>query len=128
MSRGLLDTSIFISFETGRLVNSNLLPDELAVSVVTIAELQVGILTAKDATARSKRLKTYRGALRFNPVDIDQQIAEDWATLRVTLRESGRSVSTNDLWIAATALALGVPLVTQDQGLVGLPNVETILV
>ncbi|MEK7292587.1 MAG: type II toxin-antitoxin system VapC family toxin [Actinomycetota bacterium] len=128
MSRGLLDTSIFIAFETGRLVNSNLLPDELAVSVVTIGELQVGILTAKDAAAKSKRLKTYRGALRFNPVDIDQQIAEDWATLRVTLRESGRSVSVNDLWIAATALALGVPLVTQDQGLVGLPNIETILV
>ncbi|MEK7411374.1 MAG: PIN domain-containing protein [Actinomycetota bacterium] len=48
--------------------------------------------------------------------------------MRVTLRESGRSVSVNDLWIAATALALGVPLVTQDQGLVGLPNIETILV
>lgn len=128
MSRGLLDTSIFIAFETGRLVNSNLLPDELAVSVVTIGELQVGILTAKDAAVKSKRLKTYRGALRFNPVDIDQQIAEDWATLRVTLRESGRSVSVNNLWIAATALALGVPLVTQDQGLVGLPNIETILV
>lgn len=128
MSRGLLDTGIFIALETGRLLNSNLLPDELAVSVVTIAELQVGILTAKDATIKSKRLKTYRSALRFNPVDIDQQIAEDWATLRVILRESGRSVSVNDLWIAATALALGVPLVTQDRALLGLPNIETILV
>ena len=128
MSRGLLDTSIFIAFETGRLVNSNLLPDELAVSVVTIGELQVGILTAKDAAAKSKRLKTYRGALQFNPIDVDQHVAESWAMLRVTLREIGRSVSVNDLWIAATALALGVPLVTQDQGLVGLPNIETILV
>lgn len=128
MSRGLLDTSIFIAFEAGRLVDSKLLPDELAVSVVTIAELQVGILTAKDATIKSRRLKTYRGALQFNPVDINWQIAEDWAALRVILRESGRSVSVNDLWIAATALALGVPLVTQDRDLVGLPNIETILV
>lgn len=128
MSRGLLDTSVLIAFETERLVNSNLLPDELAVSVVTIAELQVGILTAKDAAVKSKRLKTYRGALQFNPVDIDQQIAEAWAMLRVILREIGRSVSVNDLWIAATALALEVPLVTQDRALLGLPNIETILV
>jgi len=128
MSRGLLDTSIFIAFETGRIADSKLLPDELAVSVVTIAELQVGILTAKDAMVKSKRLRTYRGALQFNPIDVDQQVAEAWAMLRVILRESGRSVSVNDLWIAATALALGVPLVTQDRDLVGLPNIETILV
>lgn len=128
MSRGLLDTSVFIAFETGRVVNSDLLPDEFAVSVVTIAELQVGILTAKDATTKGKRLKTYRHALQFNPVDIDQQIAEAWATLRVILRESGRSVSVNDLWIVATAMELEVPLITQDQAMVGLPNIETILV
>lgn len=128
MSRGLLDTSVFIAFESGRLVDRKLLPDELAVSVVTIAELQVGILTAKDTTVKSRRLKTYLDALQFNPVDIDQQIAESWATLRVILRESGRSISVNDLWIAATALTLGVSLVTQDQDLVGLPNIETILV
>lgn len=128
MSRGLLDTSVFIAFESGRLVDRILLPDELAVSVVTIAELQVGILTAQDATVKSRRLKTYLDALQFNPIDIDQQIAECWATLRVTLRESGRSISVNGLWIAATALTLGVSLVTQDQDLVGLPNIETILV
>lgn len=128
MSRGLLDTSVFIALEAGRKFDSKLLPDELAVSVVTIGELQVGILTAKDATTKSRRLKTYRGALQFNPIDIDQPIAESWATLRVILRESGRSVTVNDLWIAATALALGVPLVTQDRDLFGLPNIETILV
>ncbi|MFA5774911.1 MAG: PIN domain-containing protein [Ilumatobacteraceae bacterium] len=128
MSRGLLDTSIFIALETGRTVESKLLPEELAVSVVTIAELQVGILTAADASIKSGRLKTYRSALQFNPVDIDQRIADDWAILRVLLRGSGRSVPVNDLWIAATARALGVPLVTQDRDLADLPNIETILV
>jgi hypothetical protein len=128
MSRALIDTNIFVARETGRSLDLSKIPDELAVSVVTIAELQIGILTAKDATVKSRRLKTYRDALQFNPVDIDQQIAEDWATLRVILRESGRSVSVNDLWIAATALTLGVPLITQNQDLVGLPNIETILV
>jgi hypothetical protein len=128
MSRGLLDTSVFVAFELGREINVDLLPSEFAVSIVTLAELQVGVLTAKDVFLQGKRMRTYRQALQFNPIEIDQQIADAWATLRVMLRESGRAVEVNDLWIAATAMELQVPLITQDRALMGLPNIETILV
>ena len=47
-SRGLLDTSVLIATETGRPLDIDALPDEVFISVVTIAELQAGVLAAAD--------------------------------------------------------------------------------
>ena len=63
MSVGLLDTSIFIATETGRRLSTASLPEESAVSVITIAELRWGVLNAADDEARSRRLDTLHDAL-----------------------------------------------------------------
>jgi predicted nucleic acid-binding protein len=76
-TRGLLDTSVFIAGESGRPPHAELLPDEVAISVITVAELH----------------------------------------------------AVNDLWIAATALAHRLPLVTQDSdfsALAQVPELEII--
>ena len=113
MSRGLLDTSIFIARESRRL-DVALLPDELAVSVITYAELTAGVLAANDVDVRARRLSTLSAVSELNPLPIDRPVAEAWATLRLHLAQAGRRVNVNDTWIAATALAQDVPVVTQD--------------
>jgi predicted nucleic acid-binding protein len=115
-SRAIADTSIFIANETGRPLNTETLPDELAVSVITIGELRAGVLAATDLTTRDRRLRTLTAALELDPVPIDTSVAEHWAKLRVTLRDRGLRMGVNDSWIAATALALDVPVLTQDDG------------
>jgi predicted nucleic acid-binding protein len=114
MSRGLADTSVFIADESERPLDAAALPDELAVSVVTIGELRAGVLAAGDLAVRDRRLRTLVAALALDPVPIDDAVAESWARLRVALRDAGKRMPVNDSWIAATAIALGVPLVTQD--------------
>jgi predicted nucleic acid-binding protein len=113
MSRGLLDTSIFIASED-RDLDPELLPDELAVSVVTYAELRAGVLAAPDVATRSRRLTTLQIVTEMNPLPIDSAVADQWGHLRLLLAESRRRVNVNDTWIAATALAHGVPVVSQD--------------
>ena len=112
MSRGLLDTSVLIARE-GRGLDAGLLPDELAVSVITYAELRAGVLAATDVTTRSRRLTTLQIVTEMNPLPIDAAVADQWAHLRVRLATSRRRVNVNDTWIAATALAHGVPIVSQ---------------
>lgn len=112
--RALADTSIFIAHETGRALDLRVLPDELAVSVVTIGELRAGVLAAADLDTRDRRLRTLTAALALEPVPIDQEVAEQWARLRLRLRDQGLRMGVNDSWIAATAMALAVPVVTQD--------------
>lgn len=113
MTRGLLDTSVFIALE-GRDLDFGSLPDESAVSVVTYAELSAGVLAARDLSTRARRLATLATVAEMNPLPIDVAVAENWSRLRVVLAGARRRINVNDLWIAATALALAVPVVTQD--------------
>ncbi len=113
MSRGLLDTSVFIAQE-GRELDVSALPDEVAVSVVTYGELRAGVLAATDVSVRSRRLSTLQTVADLHPLPVDTAVADEWARLRLLLTAAGRRVNVNDTWIAATALAHGVPVVTQD--------------
>lgn len=113
-SRGLLDTSVFIANETGRALDPEALPDESAVSVVTLAELQAGVLAAQDTETRAQRLVTLDSAADIELLAVDELVATWWARMRVHLAEEGRRINVNDLWIAATAAANEVPVVTQD--------------
>ena len=126
MTAGLADTSVFIALEGGRTLAVDRLPDELAVSVVTIAELRLGVLAAADSATRARRLATLTSAMAFDPLPIDDAVAEAWAGLRLQLRDRGRRMPVNDSWIAATAIALGVPVVTQDADYVELEGLDVI--
>jgi predicted nucleic acid-binding protein len=113
VTRGLLDTSVFIARES-RGLDISALPDEVAVSVITYGEVRAGVLAAPDLTTRSRRLTTLQTVADLNPLPIDAPVADEWARLRLVLASSGRRMNVNDTWIAATALAHGVPVVTQD--------------
>jgi predicted nucleic acid-binding protein len=124
--RALADTSIFIAEESGRPLDSASLPDEIAISVITIGELRAGVLAAGDLTTRDRRLRTLTAALSLDPVPIDAPIAERWAHLRVALRDEGLRMGVNDSWIASTAMVLGVPVLTQDEGFPSLPGLSVL--
>lgn len=127
MSRGLLDTSVFIARE-GRGLDTSALPDELAVSIISYAELRAGVLAAADVSVRSRRLSTLQAVADMNPLPIDLPVAEHWAHLRLLLAEAGRRMNVNDTWIAATALAHDVPVVTQDADYSALAEVSDLRV
>lgn len=112
--RGVLDTSVFIASETGRALKEDLLPAEVAVSVVTLAELQAGVLAARDTATRSLRMATLDVLSDVEILPVDSDVARIWAVLRVSLAESGRRINVNDLWIAATAARHRLPVVSQD--------------
>lgn len=124
--RGLADTSVFIASESGRNLDPDVLPDEVAVSIVTLGELRAGVLAAADVETRDRRLGTLLRALELRPLPVDDAVAEAWARLRIALRDHGLRMPVNDSWIAATAMALGVPVVTQDADYVEVPGLDVV--
>jgi predicted nucleic acid-binding protein len=128
VSRGIADTTVFIARETARPLNQDALPDELGVSVITIGELRAGVLAASDVATRDRRLATLTAALALDPTPVDGAVADAWATLRIALRDTGQRMPINDSWIAATALALNVAVVTQDDNYVNVPGLTVITV
>ncbi len=111
---GILDTSVFIANENGRQLETSLIPEELATTVVTLAELNAGVLAARTSEVRARRLRTLDAVADMTALPIDEEAAQLWALLRVRLAEAGRRVRVNDLWIAAIAAAKHLPVVTQD--------------
>lgn len=111
--RAVLDTSVFIAREQGRPLGE--LPDEVAVSVVTISELRHGVLAADDHAQRAVRLSTLEAARRIGgPLAIDEAVGDELARLRATLRAIGRAMKVMDAWIAATAMTHHAAVCTQD--------------
>lgn len=128
VTRAIADTSVFIAHESGRALVEVRLPEQIAVSVVTIAELRAGVLAAAEAPTRARRLAALTAALALDPFPITESVAEAWAELRISLRDAGLRMPVNDSWIAATAVDLGVPVLTQDSDYVQLPGLDVIYV
>lgn len=111
---GVLDTSVFIANETGRPLDESAVPDEVATTVITLGELNAGVLAAGSADVRARRLATLDAVADMVALPVDEDAARVWARLRVHLAEAGRRMGVNDLWIAAIAVSRGLPVVTQD--------------
>jgi hypothetical protein len=124
--RALADTSVFIGLEAARFDAGRLAGYEWGVSAITLGELRLGVLQAKDPDAASRRLSTYQLAQQFEALTVDEAVSEAWALLVARLRTAGRRVPVNDSWIAATAIAHGVPVVTQDSDYDAMPDVQVI--
>ena len=120
-SQGMLDTNILI---LRRLVNPDELPDEMAISAITLAELSAGphqVRPDREQTEydehaeRGRRLDVLqRAEHEFDPIPFDAEAARAYGQVIAAVIAAGRSPRrrTADLMIASTAIAAGLPLYT----------------
>jgi predicted nucleic acid-binding protein len=123
----LADTSLFVAVEQDRPLSSRP-PERVAVSVITIGELRLGVLAADSGPIRARRLETLSAAEALDPLPIDAQVAHAWAALRLALHDTGKRMPINDSWIAATAIANGMPIASQDGDYDDVPGLQVIRV
>jgi predicted nucleic acid-binding protein len=111
MSRGILDTSVLIATDLAPL------PGELAISVISLAELHYGVLVASSADARAVRLTRLTGLQkRFDPLPVDEAVTDSYGRLAARTVSQGRQPRRRvmDLLIAATAHAHSATLYTRN--------------
>jgi predicted nucleic acid-binding protein len=110
-----LDTSVFIAGEQGRELAADRLPEEAAISVVTLAELELGVHMAAAEEVRGRRLRTLQAAREtYVALPVDEAVASAFAELVAIARRAGRRPKVQDTWIAATARAHGAAVYSQD--------------
>ncbi|MGH2675954.1 MAG: PIN domain-containing protein [Actinomycetota bacterium] len=125
--RGLLDTSVFVAREQNRPLDG--LPDEGAISVITLAELHLGVLLADGTSVRARRLRTVGRVERmFDPLPVDDVVARIFAEIVAEARRGGRRPKIMDTFIAATGIAHGLPVFTQDADFDVIPQVDVVRV
>ncbi|WP_433274411.1 type II toxin-antitoxin system VapC family toxin [Pseudonocardia xinjiangensis] len=109
--RAVLDTNLVIATGVPPLAG------ELAISVVTVAELHFGVLVARDQAVRAERLRRLSVLQRtFDPLPVDDAVAASYGQLAAAVVAAGRQPRsrTMDLLIAATAHAHSARLYTRN--------------
>ncbi|WP_375423302.1 type II toxin-antitoxin system VapC family toxin [uncultured Friedmanniella sp.] len=128
LDQGLLDTSVVVDMD---LLDPALLPREVAISVITLAELCAGPSATNDASERARRQdRLQRTEAVFDPLPFDVESARAYGRVHAAVLEHGRNRRRRfaDLLIASTALAAQLPLVTRNAGdFVGLERLLTIV-
>lgn len=117
----LLDTSVLIERPSGPRPD-----DEVgAISVISLGELEVGVLVARSVDERASRLERLERARRtFDPLPVDENVIRAYARAVAASRESGRNPRVLDTLIAATAMANGLELLTRDTEQARLPGIQ----
>ena len=115
MSVGLLDTSVIIDWDDQAVLSA--LPDESAVSAITLAELAAGphlAVTGLEGARRQARLQQVEAT--FEPLAFDASAARSYGQIVAAIAEVGRSHRPRvaDLLIAATAHSNGLALYTRN--------------
>ena len=114
-ARGLVDTSVLIDMDT---IDPERLPRELAVSAVTLAELAAGPHATRDSAERARRQdRLQRTEATFEPLPVDGNVARAYGRVYAAVVVAGRKARgrrATDLFIAATAVAAGLPLYTRN--------------
>jgi predicted nucleic acid-binding protein len=124
----ILDTSVFIAVEQRRGITRPL-PEQVGVSVVTLAELELGVLVARDADVRATRLATLtRVREQAAGLPADERVSSAYARLAAAELSAGRKPRVNDTWIAATALVHGAEVWTQDADFTAFAAIEIVRV
>ncbi len=114
--RALLDTSVVINFPVAQVAQ---VADEVAISAVTIGELQYGVAVATDPLTQMARRKRVQDVLeRFEVLPFDVETADYYGALAGLVRQQGRNPRPRrmDLQIAATAARHGLTLLTRNAG------------
>lgn len=112
---GLLDTSVVIDLER---MDPTTLPDEMAISAVTLAELAAGPQATDDPVERARRQeRLQRVEATFDPLPFDSSAARAYGRIYAALAAAGRrarGARAVDMFVAAVALAHNLPLYTHN--------------
>lgn len=129
MTAGLLDTSVVVDWDNPVVTAG--LPDELAVSTITLAELAAGPHLTQNPGERARRQTRLQEAeALFDPLGFDASSARSYGQVVAAVAASGRSPRRRvaELLIAAVAHANGLSLYTRNpDDLVGLHDLITIV-
>jgi len=126
---GILDTSAVIRL--GQVTNASLLPAQPLITAVTLAELSVGPLVARDDAERAARQAHLQQAeADFDPLPFDAAAARSFGQVAAWLRRAGRKPTrAYDAMIAATALANGLPIYTcNPDDFIGIDGLEVVAI
>lgn len=128
MKKVLLDTNAYTAFKSGQSDMIAILQhaDMVGMSTIVLGELTSGFLVGAKYKRNMAELSEFLNASRVNVFAIEEETVAFYAKIYASLRQKGKPIPANDLWIAATALQQGCKLCTFDKHFQAIENLLVI--
>lgn len=119
-----LDTSAYSAFNRGdkRLIEWFREDNEIIVPRIVIGELLAGFAAGSKRKENEALLQRFLDSPNVNVVTISDSVTKLYAEIYLRLRQKGKPIGTNDMWIAAIALEHDNVLLTLDGGFSEIPD------
>ncbi|MEM7584974.1 MAG: type II toxin-antitoxin system VapC family toxin [Acidobacteriota bacterium] len=131
MNRYLLDTSAYSNFMRGHPRATSMIDsaDWLGLPIIVIGELDVGFLLGRPSRLESNRqgLRDFIDNPSVEVIELSRPTGQIYAEILVSLRRNGKKIPTNDIWIAAAAVQLGVDVLTFDRHFEAIQRVGSVV-
>jgi tRNA(fMet)-specific endonuclease VapC len=129
LSRYCLDTSAYSHFKRGDPAVVDLIDraDWLGVPSIVLGELWIGFLLGGRLEKNQAELDEFLAHPPVVELAPDRDVARIYAEMIVSLRKAGTPIPSNDVWIAATAQRMGVPVLTYDGHFMKIQQATTLL-
>jgi predicted nucleic acid-binding protein len=116
MKRIIIDTNFYVAFkkrDEAAIVTLKK-AEYIAVNTVILGELLAGFRCGSRERQNREELDLFFDSPRVDLLSIDDVTAEFYAQIFAELKEKGRPIPTNDLWLAASTMQHGLALATYD--------------
>lgn len=125
MTRLLLDSSAYIAFKKRHPAVMEIVSQAelIFISPIVLGELRAGFLQGTKRDRNERELQLFLHAPRIRVLALDEETSDRYAVIRVTLKKAGTPVAVNDLWIAASAMQHGLPVLTSDRDFQKIPQI-----
>ena len=125
MTRFLLDSSAYIAFKKAHpaILETLSQADEIILNPIVLGELRAGFMQGTKRDTNERELQAFLDSPRVSVCGVNEETADRYAVIRTALRKAGTPISTNYIWIAATAMQHGLPILTLDTDFRKIPQV-----
>lgn len=124
MNGKLVDTNVIIRVLKGHTELFSLFDEmeTLYVSSITIGELMYGAALSKNKEDNSQNYMSF--CQQMNIIVPDEEVSRHYGKIKAQLKKDGRPIPENDIWIAATAMAGNLTLITEDKDFLSVKNLQ----
>lgn len=124
----VLDTNVYCDYAEGlsHIVDTiATYGDELYLPSIVIGELMYGFIRGRKQQFNERKLKQFISVLKVDVINVTADVARKYGLIFTSLRNKGKKIPTNDVWVAASCMEVGGTLLTRDRHFKYVDQIET---